>query len=83
MRALVRCSGSRKNAVGCQEQSVLKGGGETDSENDDLHIPHVAVGTELLEALLEGGDGALWVEMEFTAPFLQLGFAHVHAKKGG
>lgn len=81
--ALVRCSGIRKNAIGCREQSVLKEGGEMDSENNDLHIPCVVVGTELLEALLEGGNGALWVEMEFMAPFLQLMFVHVHAKKGG
>ena len=56
--------------------------GHTDTENEDLHVPALAVGTELLQALLESGDGALWAEMELSAPFLQLGLPHVRAEGG-
>lgn len=57
--------------------------GHTDTENEDLHIPGLVVSTELLQGLLEIGNGALWTEMELLAPFLQLGLLHVHTKGRG
>jgi hypothetical protein len=80
MRALVRCSGSRKNTVGWWEQISADDGAHMKAENRDLHVPGLTVGTELLQALLEIGDGPLSAEMELLAPFLQLGLPHVRAK---